>query len=62
MAFRRSLYAAAPIAEGEAFTEENVRSVRPGYGLAPKYYSALMGRVARHPYGFGDPISRGEVD
>lgn len=44
--FRRSLYAVRDIAKGERLTPDNVRSVRPGYGLAPKYYHKILGRRA----------------
>ena len=42
--FARSLYVAKDIKKGEVITEDNVRSVRPGYGLAPKYLPEILGK------------------
>ena len=56
-AFRRSIYAASDICEGDEFTESNVRVVRPGYGLQPKYYEDLIGRKAKRDIHFGERIT-----
>lgn len=45
--FRRSIYAVQDIPKGSVITAEQVRSIRPGYGLAPKYLDAVIGSVAR---------------
>ena len=42
--FSRSLYVAEDIKKGKVFTEENIRSVRPGYGLHPKYLRDILGK------------------
>jgi N-acetylneuraminate synthase len=44
LAFRRSLYIAKDMKAGDILTEKNLRIVRPGMGLAPKYYGTLLGR------------------
>ncbi len=55
--FRRSLYVAQDIAEGEAFTPQNLRSVRPGFGLAPKHYDVLIGKRVNRACAKGTPVS-----
>lgn len=59
--FRRSLFAVMDIGEGELFTEENVRCIRPGYGLKPKYLNMLLGARASKKYLKGEPISEDEI-
>lgn len=54
---RRSIFAVRDIRKGECFTNENVRSIRPGYGLAPKYLPGLLGKTASRDIAYGEPMS-----
>lgn len=53
---RRSLYVSAPIRKGDLFTEENIKSVRPGFGLEPKYKTQVLGRCATRDLDIGDRV------
>lgn len=55
--FRRSLYVTADMAAGEVFTPDNLRSIRPGLGLEPRYLDLLLGRQARRPIARGTPVT-----
>ncbi|MCT7548540.1 pseudaminic acid synthase [Aliarcobacter butzleri] len=55
--FARSLYISSDIKKGEVFTLENIKSVRPFYGLHPKYLNDILGKVAKKDYKFGDRLA-----
>ena len=54
---RRSLYAAEDIKEGEQFTDHNIRSIRPGFGLSPSHINNFIGKRAFKGYRKGDRIT-----
>ncbi|VDH00938.1 Spore coat polysaccharide biosynthesis protein spsE [Lysinibacillus sphaericus] len=55
--FRRSIYVAKDIKAGEPFTKENLRVIRPGYGLEPRFYEQLLQMKATKSMSAGTPIS-----
>ena len=55
--FSRSLYVAQDMKAGDIITEHNVRSVRPGYGLAPKYLSEILGKHVNRDLKKGERMS-----
>jgi len=60
--FRRSLFIVEDISKGELFTSRNVRSIRPGNGLPPKYIDDILGKKAKHNISRGTPLSWDLVD
>ncbi|SIS72751.1 pseudaminic acid synthase [Phaeovulum vinaykumarii] len=60
--FRRSLYAVEDIAEGAPFTAQNVRSIRPGLGLAPKHLDRVLEARARRAIARGEPLDWSMVE
>jgi len=59
---RRSLYVVADVAPGEALTPANVRSIRPGHGLAPKHLPQVLGRRAARALRRGEPLAWDQLD
>lgn len=57
LVYRRSLYVTQDMSPGDAFTAQNVRAIRPGLGLPPKYADSLMGRCARQAIKRGTPLA-----
>jgi N-acetylneuraminate synthase len=60
--FRRSVFAVEDIKKGEKFTAQNTRSIRPGYGLAPKYLKSILGKKANRYISKGTPLKRGFIE
>ncbi len=59
--FSRSLFVVKDMKEGEVFTTENVRSIRPGYGLQPKLIGVVLGKKARIDIARGTPVDWGII-
>ncbi|GAA4388195.1 pseudaminic acid synthase [Hymenobacter koreensis] len=55
--YKRSVYVAQDIAAGEVFTRTNLRVVRPGDGLPPRYFEQVLGKPARSALAAGTPLS-----
>lgn len=57
LVFRRSLYIAVDMKKGDVLNEKNLRIVRPGLGLPPKYYDILLGRKVKYNLQKGTPLN-----
>jgi N-acetylneuraminate synthase len=60
--FRRSLYVVEDISAGDRVSEHNVRSIRPGYGLAPKHLSKVIGRRAKRNLSRGTALTWADLE
>jgi len=60
--FRRSLFVVKDIKKGELFTAENVRSIRPGYGLTPNNLFRVIGKRAKQNLRYGIPLSEDFIE
>jgi sialic acid synthase SpsE len=57
LVFRRSLFVVKDIKKGERLNYQNVRSIRPAYGLSPKYYEQILDKEASKDIERGTPLS-----
>jgi pseudaminic acid synthase len=55
--FRRSLYFVKELKSGDVITADAVRSVRPGFGMAPKYLESIIGKYVRRDVSYGEPVT-----
>lgn len=56
--FRRSIFAVKDIKKGDKFTKSNIRRIRPGFGLPPKYYDLILKKKAKIKINAGEPIKK----
>lgn len=61
MVFRRSIAAVKDIRKGDVFSSENVRVIRPGYGIAPRYLEKLLGKKSGRTIRRGEPVTERDL-
>lgn len=61
-AFSRSLYISKDVSQGEEFTKENIRSVRPGFGMHPRHFSQVIGKKAKTNLSMGTALTWEHID
>ena len=61
-AYCRSLFIIKDMEKGDLFSEQNIRSIRPGQGLAPKYYDTILGRKVNLDVKKGTAVSWDLID
>ena len=54
--FRRSIFVTKKIFKGEKFTRDNIRRIRPGFGISPAYYDKLLGKKSPMNLKSGEPV------
>ena len=59
--FKRSIYASKYIKRGEKFSKNNIRIVRPGYGLDPRFYNNLLGKTSKRNIKFAYPLTLKDI-
>lgn len=59
--FRRSLYFVKSLSKGDLITEDSIRSVRPGFGLPPKYHDIIIGKPVKHNIEINTPVKKESI-
>jgi Sialic acid synthase len=59
--FRRSIYVVEDIKAGEKLTKKNIRRIRPGYGMKPKYYEEIIGKEVKKDIEAGSPLLKEDL-
>lgn len=59
--FRRSIFVIEDIKFGEPFTEENIKVIRPGDGISPKYYNSIIGKISTQSIKRGTPLKHNMI-
>ena len=60
--FSRSLFIISDVKKGDVITKDNIRSIRPGFGMHPKYFSEIIGKRFNDQYKRGTPLSFNLID
>jgi len=59
--FRRSIYSSKNILKGEKFTKDNIKIIRPSYGVQPKYFEKILGKTAKVNLKFATPLKWSDI-
>ncbi len=59
--FKRSIYAKKDIKKGEFFSKKNLKIIRPHYGLEPKYFKKILGKVAKRNISYATPLKKKDL-
>lgn len=59
--FKRSIYIKKDLKKGELFSEKNLKVIRPSYGLEPKYFKKILGKVAKRNLSYATPLKKKDI-
>ncbi len=61
LVFKKSIFVTKDIKQGEPFTRDNIRVIRPGYGLHPKHFESVLGLTSKSDLPFGTPLLQKDI-